>query len=199
LLAWLIENVENPSGRSLSANPEVARRRERILQRDPATMTEALRSLEQNGRAGAWCRFEGPTYPDVVIETSDALVIVEGKRTERGPTTHTTWMPGRHQMLRHLDAAWEIRGRRSVYGFFVVEAEPGDHGKVPARWVQAATATVSDDAVTDSLPHRSREEGAGIAAALVGITTWQGIVAEFGIGPAILGKPEEPTGSPGRG
>jgi hypothetical protein len=199
LLAWLIANVQNPSGRTLSTNPEVARRRERILARDPATIAEALRSLDQNGRDSAWCRFEGPTYPDVVIETPDALVIVEGKRTERGPTTHTTWMPGRHQILRHLDAAWEIRGRRSVYGFFVVEADPNDDARVPTQWTQAAAATLSGDAVKDSLPHRSGEDQASIAAAMVGITTWQAIVAAIGIDPAVLTKAGDSNGSLGGG
>lgn len=199
LLAWLIENVKNPDGQSLSTDPEVAQRRQRILDRDPATMAEALRALDQKGQASAWSRFEGPTYPDVVIETPDALVIVEGKRTERGPTTHTTWMKGRHQMLRHLDAAWEIRGRKSVYGFFVVEADPNDQVNVPDRWIQAAAATVSDNAVKGSLPHRSMEEQSSIAAAFVGITTWQAIVAEFGIDAGVLTNPEGTAGSQGHG
>lgn len=195
LLAWLLENIKNPDGQTLSTNPEIAQRRQRILDRDPVTMAEALRALDQKGQSSAWSRFEGPTYPDVVIETADALVIVEGKRTERGPTTHTTWMKGRHQMLRHLDAAWEIRERRSVYGFFVVEADPNAETKVPARWIQAASATLSEDAVTSSLPHRSKEEQAGIAAAFVGITTWQAIVTEFGIDAGVLTNPEGTAGS----
>lgn len=199
LLAWLIENVQNPNDRTLSTDPEVARRRERLLERDAATMAEALRSLGQKGRAGAWCRFEGPTFPDVVIETPGALVIVEGKRTERGPTTHTTWIPRRHQMLRHLDAALEIRGRRSVYGLFIVEADPDGHGQVPAPWVEAAGATVSGDALTGSLPHRTKAEQADIAAAFVGITTWQAVVAEFGIDPAVLTPSGESVDSSRRG
>jgi hypothetical protein len=199
LLTWLIENVENPDSRALSSNPEVARRRQRILERDPAMMAEAISSLDQTGRESAWSRFEGPTYPDVVIETPDALVLVEGKRTERGPTTHTTWMPGRHQMLRHLDAAWEIRGRRSVYGLFVVEADPNGDAKVPERWTQAAAATRSKEAVKHSLPHRSMEDQAGIAAAFVGVTTWQAIVEEFGIDASVLTDPEGTTGASMRG
>jgi hypothetical protein len=195
LLAWLLENVKNPDGRTLSTNPEVAQRRQRILDRDPETMAEALRALDQKGQSSAWSRFEGPTYPDVVIETPDALVIVEGKRTERGPTTHTTWMKGRHQMLRHLDAAWEIRGGRSVYGIFVVEADPNVETKVPERWIQAAAETLSDDVVKGSLPHRSTEEQASIAAAFIGITTWQAIVAEFGIDPGVIKNPDGTAGS----
>jgi len=31
-------------------------------------------------------------------------------------------MAGRQQMLRHIDAACEIRGDRAVYGIFIVEA-----------------------------------------------------------------------------
>ena len=105
---------------------------------------------------------------------------MEGKRTEAGPTTSTTWMAGRQQMIRHLDAAWEIRGRRSVYGFFIVEAEPGST-EVPGRWQAAADAARGDDAILSSLPHRDQSDREGIRKAMIGVTTWQRIVSEFGL------------------
>ena len=182
LLVWLVENVQNPDARQLSVSPEVAKRRQKILERDPSTTAEALQALKRNDRAGAWSRFEGPTYPDVVIETNDALVVIEGKRTEPKATTRTTWMPIRHQMLRHLDAAWEIRGNRDVFGMFIVEAEPEvDVAAVPEKWIAAARQTTSPTALDESLPHRSAAERADIAAAFVGVSTWQIVCAEFGI------------------
>lgn len=137
---------------------------------------------------------EGPTYPDVLLVTPDAMVVIEGKRTEAGPTTSTTWRVGRHQMLRHLDAAWEIRGRRALYGFFVVEAED-ERGMVPRVWVDAASDTTSEAAIHASLPHRSPEERAGIAARFLGVTTWQAVVAAFHLDPAVL---VETADSPGQ-
>lgn len=46
--------------------------------------------LRSAGTGRGWHVLEGPTYPDVFVETRDALVVVEGKRTEAGPTTSTS-------------------------------------------------------------------------------------------------------------
>ena len=58
----------------------------------------------------AWYVFEGQTSVDAYLCTSRYVVLVEGKRTESGPTTHTSWMEVRHQVLRNIDAAWNGRG-----------------------------------------------------------------------------------------
>jgi hypothetical protein len=132
---------------------------------------------------------EGLTYPDVYLVTHDALVVIEGKRTEAGATTRTSWMASRSQMLRHIDAAWEIRGRRDVYGFFVVEADDGQ--SVPAKWIHAAVSTVSSDSIRSSLPHRSPEEQTEIAASFLGATTWQAIVAAFDLDTLLDGATDD--------
>lgn len=85
---------------------ETRARRDALLRRGPATVAEALARLSRpQFPARAWYIREGPSEPNVYLETPDLLVVIEGKCTEAGPMTHTTWMPGRHQMLRHLDAA----------------------------------------------------------------------------------------------
>jgi hypothetical protein len=98
-------------------------------------------------------------------------------------------MASRSQMLRHIDAAWEIRGRRDVYGFFVVEADDGTG--VPANWVHAAVGTVSCDSIRSSLPHRSPEEQTEIAACFLGATTWQAIVAAFDLDTLLDGATDD--------
>jgi hypothetical protein len=180
LLEWLVANVKLDDGRLLQGSAETIAERQKLLERDPETVARAVAAL-RDGKAGrAWYVLEGETYPDAFIETPDAIVVVEGKRTERGPTTTTTWMPGRHQMLRHLDAAWEIRGGRSVYGLFIVEGESGGSA-LPRVWQEACTTTISDEALRTSLPHRSDEERWRIASGFLGATTWQAIVREFGL------------------
>lgn len=131
-----------------------------------------------------WCVLEGPSQPDAYLETPELLVVIEGKRTEHGPTTHTSWMPVRHQMLRHIDCAWEIRGDRPVFGFFIVEGD--DQGAIPPEWVEFARATVEPDAVAKSLPHRTADERSAIAEAFLGVTTWQIVCETFGIDRGIL-------------
>ena len=183
LLEWLVRNLERaPAPKDQS---DAAVRRRRLLDRDPATVTEALALLQTRPSGQAWHILEGHTYPDVFLETSDALVAIEGKRTEAGPTTSTTWMPVRHQMLRHMDAAWEARGDRRVYGFFIVEAAPVSRA-VPPHWVQAAERTLAPTAVSGSLPHRSPAEREEIVQGCLGVTTWQAVCATFGLDLEIL-------------
>jgi hypothetical protein len=94
--------------------------RRKLLRGDPDTVERALHLLRTEAARRSWYIFEGPTCPDVFLVSHEALVVIEGKRTESSPTVETEWLVGRHQIGRHLDAAWEVRGRREVYGFFVV-------------------------------------------------------------------------------
>jgi hypothetical protein len=141
---------------------------------------EALRLLRNNPEGEDWFLFEGPSQPDVYIETRDLIVIIEGKRTEPGPTKITKWMPGRHQMLRHIDCAWEVRGPKQVIGFFIVEGSDKSES-VPANWLTFSRETISDRALATSLPHRGPDERSGIAGAFKGATTWQRVCREFNI------------------
>jgi hypothetical protein len=64
---------------------------------------------------------------EVTVAAFETLAI--SNHAEPGPTTHTTWMPVRHKILRHIDAAFEIRVGRSVSSFFVLEG--GQDGDIP--------------------------------------------------------------------
>jgi len=180
LLSWLIRNPNALSQHDVDDPDRAA-----LLRGNPSAVSRALDLLRSQAVDRAWYIFEGPTYPDAVIETPHALVVVEGKRTEAGPTTATTWMPGRHQIWRHIDAAWEGRGNRKVYGLFIVEGDGGTE-EVPALWKQALDASLSTQTLNSSFPHRSQTEVMGIAACLVGVTTWQRVVARFGLPPEVL-------------
>jgi hypothetical protein len=122
---------------------------------------------------------EGPSYPDVYLETERTIVVVEGKRTEREPTTSTTWMAQRHQMLRHIDAAWDGRGAKDIYGLLIVEG--ADDGTVAEPW-RSYPATLRGNAVlAASLPHRRDDERAAMARAFLGVTTWRRVCDRFGL------------------
>lgn len=163
---------------------DVARRRKALFQRDAEMIGKALAKIDQGLLTRGWHVLEGPTAPDVYIETADALIVIEGKRTEAGPTTNTTWLRGRHQMWRHIDAAWEIRGNRRVFGFFIVEGDAD--GAVPRHWQTAAQKTWSDEALTSSLPHRPPPEREELRRCFLGVTTWQRVVADFGLPSTIV-------------
>lgn len=176
LLRWLIQNLNVPP--NPSDQRESARLRRLLIDRDPETVKRALAELEKDPSRGNWWVLEGPTYPDAVIETPDAVIVIEGKRKERKPTTRTEWMRPRHQMLRHMDGAWEQRNGRRVRGFFIVEAAGRE---LPRGWRSAVTDTLAAENVTGSLPHRSRSEQEAITTGFLGITTWAAVCGEFGI------------------
>jgi hypothetical protein len=184
LLSWLVRNLP-ASPEDFPGSDDISANRRLLAEGDPVTIQRALTLLRQRGAQRGWQVLEGPTYPDAYLVTPDALIVVEGKRTEGAPTTRTTWMPDRHQMLRHLDAAWEIRGRRAVYGLFIVEAKEEAPGGVPTTWSDAVRLTRAMETLRESLPHRSTEEQEGIVRGFVGVTTWQAVCKRFGLDPVV--------------
>jgi hypothetical protein len=188
LLRWLLENAEKPRhAAAWGRHPEVKENRRRVVDRDAATVAEALRRLEERRRSGrAWYVLERPTLPDVYLDTEEVVVVIEGKRSEPGPTTSTAWMPVRHQMLRQLDSAWEVRQGRRIYGLFVVEGDEGSGSVAPSVWRQVADLTISEEVLRGSLPHRTPEERSEIANSLLGVTTWQAVCEEFQIPSQVL-------------
>ena len=188
LLRWLLENAEEPSDAAAWGHRlEVKENRRRVVDRDADTLAQALRSLEE-GRPSprAWYVLEGPSQPDVYLDSDDVVIVVEGKRTETAPTTSTAWMRVRHQMLRHLDAAWEHRAGRRLYGLYIVEAEAPGAFEPPFTWHAAVESTITDEVLRSSLPHRTPDERLQIANALLGVTTWQAVCLEFQIPRDVL-------------
>jgi hypothetical protein len=162
--------------------------RRRVVDRDADTLAGALQSLqERRPSARAWYVLEGPSQPDVYLDSAAAVIVVEGKRTETAPTTSTAWMRVRHQMLRHLDAAWEYRQGRRIYGLYIVEAQTGTSStEPPYTWHEAVESTISGEVLRASLPHRTADERSQIASALLGVTTWQAVCDEFQIPREVL-------------
>jgi hypothetical protein len=187
LLEWLVRNASTPAHPSAWGRRAIQAKRRRLVDRDPMTLEEALRSIERGASGRAWYVLEGPTQPDVYLASDEVIVIVEGTRTEAGPTTYTDWMPVRHQILRHLDAVWDIREGRRVYGLFIVEAEQEEgKARVSREWQQAVAATVSPEALERSLPHRQPEDRTAISDAFLGVTTWQAVCDRLGLPTEVL-------------
>jgi hypothetical protein len=189
LLRWLLENAEEPrDAGAWGRKPEVKENRRRVVDRDADTLAQALRSLEERRPSPrAWYVLEAPSQPDVYLDSDDIVIVVEGKRTETAPTTSTAWMSVRHQMLRHLDAAWEHRAGRRIYGLYIVEAVAASGAlDPPFTWHAAVESTISDEVLKGSLPHRTPDERSQIASALLGVTTWQAVCDEFNIPRDVL-------------
>lgn len=180
LLSWMIRHPEQ-----LTIKTSTNRDRRQLLAGDPSAVELALDSLRRERADRAWYIFEGRTFPDAVIETPDALIVIEGKRTEAGPTTATTWLTGRDQIWRHIDAAWERKARRKVYGMFIVEAKDSSDA-VPSLWLEAVKDALEPEALRTSFPHRSSLEVESIQRCLLGVTTWQAVCTAFGLPREVL-------------
>ena len=155
-------------------------KRQALLDGNAEVAAEALALLDGAVTpTRGWYVLEGPSRPDVFLETPDAIIVIEGKRIEPHHTTSTSWLKTRHQMLRHLDCAWEMSNPRRVLGFFVVEGERDS--SVPLAWRSACDDTIAPETLANSLPHRSDAERLAIAGAFLGATSWQAVCGAFAI------------------
>lgn len=174
LLSWLIRHPP------AAAITDISYRDRWLLGRsDPAVVRRALRDL-RSGAPKGWHLFDSPVVPDVLIETPDAIVVIESKRGTVTPALDESALPGRPLIWRSLDAAWEVRGKRRVFGFFIVEGQDTD-GSVPQHWRESLVALHSEECLNLSFPHRSTAERAEIAGCLTGLTTWQAVCQTFAI------------------
>jgi hypothetical protein len=188
LLKWLVDHPQLQPGCSIGSSTETIAKRQALMAGDISVRAEAHRLIDRAAPpAVAWYVLEGPSYPDVYIQTPELIMVVEGKRTESKPTRHTSWMPMRDQLLRHIDCAWEIRGDRRVMGVSIVEGDGGAEATaVPSRWQTWLDESRSGDVLAKSLPHRSPTEQEQIASSVLGVTTWQRVCEEFSIDWASL-------------
>lgn len=180
LLSYLIRTMPSLVGFD-DAEPDDTRLKRKLLSEgDSETIRLALRELRNGYKKKDWFVLEGQTQPDVFYESDDIIFVVEGKRTEAEATENTKWMAGRHQMLRHIDCAWEVRGRKRVLGMLIVEGA-GDDQTVPAYWQDYSDRLASAEVMASSLPHRGPDEQRAISECFVGVTTWQQVCHEFDI------------------
>src|SRR5437773_3390138 len=171
LLRWLVRNASEPASLRAWGAETTRRRRKLLVRRDPKTVQQALELLDGKIPRRAWYVLEGESRPDACLQTDRILLVAEGKRTEPKGTTTTTWMKHRDQLVRHMDAAWEVRGSKRVLGLLIVEAEQPD--QMPREWVGEADAQFSRSNLASSLPHRTSQERDAIGAGFLGTTTWQ--------------------------
>ena len=90
-------------------------------------------------------------------------------------------MGRRSQLIRHMDAAVEIAGGRTVLGLLFVEGESQAPMLVPKHWSLAAEEQLAPHLLCPSLPHRTKEEQQTIVKGVLGVATWQRVCKAFSI------------------
>ncbi len=122
---------------------------------------EQVRGRLERVRAGTPRRgedvFEGPSEPDVVIDTPAAVLVIEGKFTadiEAG----TAWWPDRDQIARGLDAALELAGSgRAPHFLLLTDDYVHQHTETPRPLYELLMPRYRGDPafLAERLPHRS--------------------------------------------
>lgn len=157
---------------------DVLANRRKLSERDAETIGMAQKQLRAGARGRQWCVLEGASRPDATLEMPDAVLVVEGKRTERTCTSKTKWMGARSQLIRHMDAAMESYPGKAILGLLIVEGDGGADAVEPSEhWMSEAAAQLDPEMLRASLPHRSSAERERIATGVLGVTTWQRLCA----------------------
>lgn len=179
LLQHLVQNI-TPEQIAKSHDRGFARaKRKALAARDPATVTEALAGLRKGSRGRKWYVLEGASKPDATLEMENAVLVVEGKRTERTCTSSTTWMGVRSQLVRHMDAAMEYFPEKQILGLLLVEGDGfGDAITPSSHWMAECKAQYEPSTLASSLPHRPPHERSLLAAGILGVATWQAVCAQ---------------------
>jgi len=191
-LSWLIENPEElcaPGEEEWKTwSPETQAKRRALLSCDRQTQDEALVALQDaiDLPTRAWWRLEGVTRVDCALTTRSAVVFIEGKRTELGPSKQVRWYSKRNQILRLLDCALTAaRSTERLASFVLLVVERKLLTEDTKRQSEIA-AVVEPGVVADSLPHLAPDEREQALRRYLGMTTWQDVVERFGLDPDIL-------------
>lgn len=124
-LSWCVKHLKDEGLSGLqSKSKEVYEKRELLKKGCQKTIGEALRLLGEEKKSG-WFVLEGPTHPDIYIETKNFIAVGESKRNEPHLTTSTTWFKDRDQLIRHVDALLDQDDipQKKVFSFLITEEE----------------------------------------------------------------------------
>lgn len=192
LLSWCVEHPEQLKPPSASEDPEETERLRRSLICDdpPGSRPDVQRRASECVDTApvdyrAWWRFERQTEVDCVLATDRLVVCIEGKRGERLQRS-TTWLAGRNQAARNLEAAWRVAGAKRAFAVLVCVEDPNDPVADPA-FVRKSLKVSS--------PHLSTAERAALADAYLGQLTWIEVCRTLGLDPS--GMPETVADVPG--
>ena len=175
LLEYLVRHVTIQQVAASGDSGAVLAQRQALANRDWGTTEAALSQLREGRRGRKWFVLEGPSRPDATLEMPTAVVVIEGKRTERGCTSTTKWMSHRSQLVRHMDAAMEFFPGKRILGLLLVEGGDPDNSVPSAYWRRECESQCSEAMLAASLPHRTPEQRAQLAQGILGVATWQAV------------------------
>ena len=186
-LKWAIENPAQLAALpppNYGATGELAKaKRADLFGADAARREETIRlALTELERVGGgkgsgqkWWAFEGFTHADACFETSECLLVIEGKRTE-AVSASTRWFAQRNQLWRNVEVAQEMAGGRSFGVIVAVESKAAGE-KALREALQG---------LDSSYPHLDKDQRGELACHLLGVVVWRDLVMRFGLPQSVL-------------
>jgi hypothetical protein len=171
---WLILNPSRWTIPSHALSPETRAKRDALRRGDPETVQEAIAEIETNtSHERQWWCLEGTTRVDCALLTEKAVIFVEGKRTESGPSAAISWYAKRDQVLRILDCArwYAMRTGLEYYAMLIIEDDP--------EKIEVAKQTGRAETFENSFPHLSPRSRQIVEKRYLGVATWKQVSDAF--------------------
>lgn len=181
LIIWMLQNLNELKKIDNfgvdSVDSESYKKRKLLFSGDTKTLDEALKIIQTNSKLPkrAWYIFEGNTFPDIYVETSDSIFIGEAKRTEKDITTKTKWLTNRDQLIRHIDSL--LDQPKDIYSFYILEKEVYLNGVYKERMESYS----NKDYFHQNLKHRDDSNISRAFSSYIGFVFWDDIADCFNI------------------
>lgn len=183
-LRWLVEHPQEWPAKweTIKMRGEILDARRSLVRGEPAR-SEALKAIRDAGPApsdysGWWC-LEGPSHIDCALFTENAVIFIEGKRTEREPSKTISFCATRNQIARNLDCAKRYGQEKGVDYYALLVIEDGSESRISAAKEIAEQLALS-------LPHLSSDELQEVEQHYLGFTTWKEIVDTFSLPQSLM-------------
>ena len=181
LLIWMLQNLNdlnkvNNYGVS-NISSETYKKRSELFSGNTKLIDEAINTIKTKTKLPErdWYIFEGNTFPDIFIETTDSIFIGEAKRTEKDITTKTIWLNQRDQLIRHIDSLLDLP--KPIYSFYILEKEEYLKGTYKKRMELYSKKNY----FKENLKHRDDSTIERAINSFIGFVFWEDIADCFDI------------------
>lgn len=181
LLIWMLQNLNDlnkvDNFGAVNINSETYKKRRQLFAGDTKLVDEAINLIQAKSilPQRKWYIFEGNTFPDIFIETTDSIFIGEAKRTEKDITTKTRWLGQRDQLIRHIDSL--LDQPKMIYSFYILEKEEYSKGS----YIERMELYSKKDYFNINLKHRDDSIIERAVNSFIGFVFWEDIADNFNI------------------
>lgn len=180
-LIWMLQNLNHlnkvDNFGATKIDSYTFKKRSQLFSGENKFVDEAIKIIKTKSKLPerGWYIFEGNTFPDIYIETTDSIFIGEAKRTEKDITTKTKWLNQRDQLIRHIDSL--LDQPKAIYSFYILEKDEYLKGYYKERMKLYS----KKDYFKENLKHRDEIIIEKAFKSFIGFTFWEDIAPIFNI------------------